>query len=43
MQKNLFDNGSCGEEAHESLRLTFHDAIGYSQAANLLSLFGKKA
>ncbi|KAH9927954.1 fungal versatile peroxidase from pleurotus Eryngii [Epithele typhae] len=26
----LFEGGQCGEEAHESLRLTFHDAIGYS-------------
>ncbi|KAI0076982.1 manganese peroxidase 1 precursor [Panus rudis PR-1116 ss-1] len=28
IQKNLFDGGQCGEEVHESLRLTFHDAIG---------------
>ncbi|KAF7303568.1 Peroxidase [Mycena indigotica] len=27
---NLFDGGECGEETHESLRLTFHDAIGFS-------------
>jgi len=26
----LFDGGECGEEAHESLRLTFHDAIGFT-------------
>ncbi|TCD65889.1 hypothetical protein EIP91_002049 [Steccherinum ochraceum] len=26
----LFDGGECGEETHESLRLTFHDAIGFS-------------
>ncbi|KAI0634217.1 manganese-repressed peroxidase [Trametes polyzona] len=26
----LFQGGQCGEEAHESLRLTFHDAIGIS-------------
>ncbi|KAI0743820.1 heme peroxidase [Daedaleopsis nitida] len=26
----LFDGGECGEEAHESLRLTFHDAIAFS-------------
>ena len=25
-----FDGGECGEEVHESLRLTFHDAIGFS-------------
>ncbi|KAI0072718.1 manganese peroxidase 1 precursor [Panus rudis PR-1116 ss-1] len=28
LQQNLFDNGECGEDVHESLRLTFHDAIG---------------
>ncbi|KAI0783499.1 Mn peroxidase MNP3 [Abortiporus biennis] len=28
LQANLFDNGECGEDVHESLRLTFHDAIG---------------
>ncbi|THU77604.1 manganese peroxidase isozyme precursor [Dendrothele bispora CBS 962.96] len=27
--QDLLDN-ECGEEAHESLRLTFHDAIGFS-------------
>ncbi|TFK33106.1 manganese peroxidase isozyme precursor [Crucibulum laeve] len=30
IQENLFDGGQCNEEVHESLRLTFHDAIGYS-------------
>ncbi|KAI0275203.1 manganese peroxidase 3 [Gloeopeniophorella convolvens] len=30
IQTNLFDNGECGEDVHESLRLTFHDAIGFS-------------
>ncbi|KAG6859952.1 Manganese peroxidase 3, partial [Termitomyces sp. Mi166 len=30
IQTNLFDGGKCGEEVHESLRLTFHDAIGFS-------------
>ncbi|KAJ7882116.1 fungal versatile peroxidase from pleurotus Eryngii [Mycena leptocephala] len=30
LQENLFDGGECGEEVHESLRLTFHDAIGFS-------------
>ncbi|KII92123.1 hypothetical protein PLICRDRAFT_461658 [Plicaturopsis crispa FD-325 SS-3] len=30
IQANLFDGGQCGEEVHESLRLTFHDAIGFS-------------
>ncbi|KAG7449783.1 manganese peroxidase 1 [Guyanagaster necrorhizus] len=32
LQENLFDGGECGEEVHESLRLTFHDAIGFSNA-----------
>ncbi|VDB87793.1 unnamed protein product [Peniophora sp. CBMAI 1063] len=31
IQTNLFDGGECGEEVHESLRLTFHDAIGVSR------------
>ncbi|KAJ7267182.1 manganese peroxidase 3, partial [Mycena rebaudengoi] len=30
LQANLFEDGSCNEEVHESLRLTFHDAIGLS-------------
>ena len=30
IQQNLFDGGECGEDVHESLRLTFHDAIGFS-------------
>ena len=29
LQNNLFE-GQCGEDVHESLRLTFHDAIGFS-------------
>ncbi|KXN90156.1 Versatile peroxidase VPL1 [Leucoagaricus sp. SymC.cos] len=29
LQKNFFEN-ECGEEAHESLRLVFHDAISFS-------------
>ncbi|KAJ7821099.1 versatile peroxidase VPS1 [Mycena olivaceomarginata] len=32
IQENLFDGGECGEEVHESLRLTFHNAIGFSPA-----------
>ncbi|KAI0796074.1 manganese peroxidase isozyme precursor [Abortiporus biennis] len=32
LQANLFDGGECGEETHESLRLTFHDAIGFSRS-----------
>jgi len=30
IQTNLFDGGECGEEAHSALRLSFHDAIGFS-------------
>ncbi|KAF8963717.1 manganese peroxidase [Flammula alnicola] len=30
LQANLFDGGVCGEEAHSALRLSFHDAIGFS-------------
>ncbi|KAJ7699236.1 versatile peroxidase VPL1 [Mycena rosella] len=33
LQSTLFDNGECGEDVHESLRLTFHDAIGFSPTA----------
>ncbi|KAH8107483.1 manganese peroxidase 1 [Phellopilus nigrolimitatus] len=35
LQTNAFDGGVCGEEAHESLRLTFHDAIGFSTTGKL--------
>ncbi|THH12864.1 hypothetical protein EW146_g7288 [Bondarzewia mesenterica] len=35
IQKRLFDGGECGEEVHESLRLTFHDAIGYSMSRHM--------
>lgn len=31
IQKNLFDNGECGEDAHSALRIAFHDAIGFSR------------
>ncbi|KAJ6571268.1 manganese peroxidase [Mycena capillaripes] len=30
LQENIFQN-ECGEDAHEALRLTFHDAIAISQ------------
>ncbi|PPQ74381.1 hypothetical protein CVT26_000683 [Gymnopilus dilepis] len=30
IQQDLFDGGECGEEAHSALRLSFHDAIGFS-------------
>ncbi|KAF8910802.1 manganese peroxidase 1 precursor [Mucidula mucida] len=35
IQQNLFDGGECGEEVHESLRLTFHDAITISRSTGL--------
>lgn len=31
LQSNLFQN-QCGEDVHEALRLTFHDAIGFSSS-----------
>ncbi|KAF7341321.1 Peroxidase [Mycena venus] len=30
IQTNLFEGGKCGDDAHDALRLSFHDAIGYS-------------
>ncbi|KAJ7154963.1 versatile peroxidase VPS1 [Mycena crocata] len=40
IQQNLFDGGECGEEVHESLRLTFHDAIGFSPLLTSQGKFG---
>ncbi|CAL1697180.1 unnamed protein product [Somion occarium] len=40
IQANLFDGGECGEETHESLRLSFHDAIGFSLSAQRQGKFG---
>lgn len=40
IQTNLFDGGECGEEVHESLRLTFHDAIGISPKIAKTGVFG---
>ncbi|OBZ66815.1 Manganese peroxidase 3 [Grifola frondosa] len=40
IQENLFDGGICGEDVHESLRLTFHDAIGISPAIAATGVFG---
>jgi len=40
IQENLFDGGTCNEEVHESLRLTFHDAIGFSPLLFLQLEFG---
>ncbi|KAJ7707847.1 versatile peroxidase VPS1 [Mycena olivaceomarginata] len=42
IQENLFDGGECGEEVHESLRLTFHDAIGFSPALFFEGKFGHR-
>ncbi|RDB18166.1 Versatile peroxidase VPL2 [Hypsizygus marmoreus] len=40
IQENLFDGAECGEEVHESLRLTFHDAIGFSPKLTRQGKFG---
>ncbi|KAA1470400.1 manganese peroxidase isozyme precursor [Dentipellis sp. KUC8613] len=40
IQESLFDGGECGEETHESLRLTFHDAIGFSKSLEREGKFG---
>ncbi|KAJ3553707.1 hypothetical protein NM688_g3469 [Phlebia brevispora] len=40
LQDQFFDGGECGEEVHESLRLTFHDAIGISPAIAATGVFG---
>ncbi|KAJ7652404.1 putative peroxidase, partial [Mycena polygramma] len=37
--QDLFDN-SCGEDAHDALRLSFHDAIGYSPWLETQGQFG---
>ncbi|KAI0712917.1 manganese-repressed peroxidase [Cerioporus squamosus] len=40
IQANLFHGGQCGEDAHESLRLTFHDAIAFSPSLTASGQFG---
>nr|WCB70302.1 versatile peroxidase VP2 [Trametes hirsuta] len=40
IQANLFHGGQCGEDAHESLRLIFHDAIAFSPALTASGQFG---
>ncbi|TFY81720.1 hypothetical protein EWM64_g2297 [Hericium alpestre] len=40
IQENLFDDAECGEDVHESLRLTFHDAIGFSRNLTNHGQFG---
>ncbi|KZS91592.1 heme peroxidase [Sistotremastrum niveocremeum HHB9708] len=32
LRADVFDGGSCAKNARAALRLTFHDAVGYSQA-----------
>ena len=39
IQRNLFHN-TCAEEAHESFRLTFHDAIAFSPLLQSQGRFG---
>ncbi|KAI0031561.1 manganese peroxidase [Vararia minispora EC-137] len=36
LQTNLFDNGTCGDGAHAALRMSFHDAIGFSNTNSSL-------
>ncbi|PPQ78566.1 hypothetical protein CVT25_011776 [Psilocybe cyanescens] len=36
LQDQLFDGAECGEEAHSALRLSFHDAIGFSIHGKLI-------
>ncbi|EKM51597.1 uncharacterized protein PHACADRAFT_212237 [Phanerochaete carnosa HHB-10118-sp] len=40
IQENLFNGGQCGAEAHESIRLVFHDAIAISPALEAEGQFG---
>ncbi|GJE95276.1 lignin peroxidase [Phanerochaete sordida] len=40
IQENLFHGGQCGAEAHESLRLVFHDSIAISPALEAQGKFG---
>ncbi|KAJ7493062.1 versatile peroxidase VPS1 [Mycena galericulata] len=40
IQANLFEGGTCGDDAHAALRLSFHDAIGYSPLLTKQGHFG---
>nr|AZJ17939.1 manganese peroxidase [Irpex lacteus] len=40
IQANLFSGGTCEEEAHEAIRLIFHDAIGFSNSLTQQGKFG---
>ena len=33
LQANMFNGGECAAEAHEALRMTFHDAVAFSPSA----------
>ncbi|KAH8813607.1 heme peroxidase [Flagelloscypha sp. PMI_526] len=39
VQEELFDHGKCDEVAHDSLRLVFHDAIGWSKDLKAKGVF----
>ncbi|GJE95279.1 lignin peroxidase precursor [Phanerochaete sordida] len=40
IQQNLFQGAQCGAEAHESIRLVFHDSIAISPAMEAQGKFG---
>ncbi|PCH40117.1 class II peroxidase [Wolfiporia cocos MD-104 SS10] len=40
IQANLFNEGRCGNQAREAIRLTFHDGIGRSAALQASGRFG---
>ncbi|KAJ6583482.1 heme peroxidase [Mycena vulgaris] len=40
IQANLFEGGTCDDFAHDALRLSFHDAIGYSPGMAGKGIFG---
>ncbi|KAJ7112489.1 manganese peroxidase 1 [Mycena epipterygia] len=40
IQANIFEGGKCGDDAHDALRLSFHDAIGYSPLLTKQGSFG---
>lgn len=40
IQENLFNGGQCNAEAHEALRLVFHDSIAISPALEAQGKFG---
>ncbi|KAJ7122103.1 manganese peroxidase 1 [Mycena epipterygia] len=40
IQSNLFEGGTCGDDAHDALRLSFHDSIAYSPLLTKQGKFG---